>query len=90
MVTLPVILGKWHHGLQTERPGFDTVATFYGQGSYFSTKFYDGHNNLIRTTSNSEWVDDVSTDYAINFIEEQYNAKSLSHSTWIQNAPRTF
>ena len=34
--------GKWHHGRQTERPGFDTVATFYGQGSYFSTNFYDG------------------------------------------------
>ena len=68
--------GKWHHGRQTERPGFDTVATFYGQGSYFSTNFYDGNNNLIRTTSNSEWVDDVSTDYAINFIEEQYNVQN--------------
>ena len=68
--------GKWHHGQQTERPGFDTVATFYGQGSYFSTNFYDGNNNLIRTTSNSEWVDDVSTDYAINFIEEQYNVQN--------------
>ena len=68
--------GKWHHGRQTERPGFDTVATFYGQGSYFSTNFYDGNNNLIRTTSNSEWVDDVSTDYAIDFIEEQYNVQN--------------
>ena len=68
--------GKWHHGQQKERPGFNTVATYYGQGSYFSTDFYDGHNNLIRTTSNSEWVDDVSTDYAINFIEEQYNAQN--------------
>ena len=68
--------GKWHHGQQTERPGFDTVATFYGQGSYFSTNFYDGNNNLIRTTSNSEWVDDVSTDYAINFIEEKYNVQN--------------
>ena len=38
--------GKWHHGRQTERPGFDTVATFHGQGSYFSTNFYDGDNNL--------------------------------------------
>ena len=68
--------GKWHHGRQTERPGFDTLATFHGQGSYFSTNFYDGNNNLIRTTSNSEWVDDVSTDYAIDFIEEQYNAQN--------------
>ena len=63
--------GKWHHGRQTQRPGFDTVATFHGQGSYFNTPFYDGNNNLIRTTSSSEWVDDVSTNYAIEFIEQQ-------------------
>ena len=68
--------GKWHHGRQTERPGFDTVATFHGQGSYFDTPFYDGNNNLIRTTSGSEWVDDASTGYAINFIEEQNSAQN--------------
>lgn len=68
--------GKWHHGQQTQRPGFDTVATFHGQGSYFSTPFYDGNNNLIRTTSSSEWVDDVSTNYAIDFIEQQNNAQN--------------
>ncbi len=68
--------GKWHHGQQTQRPGFDTVATFHGQGSYFSTPFYDGNNNLIRTTSISEWVDDVSTNYAIDFIEQQNNAQN--------------
>ncbi|MFL2835799.1 MAG: sulfatase-like hydrolase/transferase [Coraliomargaritaceae bacterium] len=68
--------GKWHHGRQTERPGFDTVATFYGQGSYYDTPFYDGNNNLIRTTTGSEWVDDASTDYAINFIEQQNSAQN--------------
>ena len=68
--------GKWHHGRQTERPGFDTVATFYGQGSYYETPFYDGNNNLIRTTTGSEWVDDASTDYAINFIEQQNSAQN--------------
>lgn len=68
--------GKWHHGQQTQRPGFETVRTFYGQGRYFETEFYDGNNNLIRTTSSNEWVDDVSTDYAINFIEEQYNLQN--------------
>lgn len=68
--------GKWHHGRQTQRPGFDTVATFYGQGTYFETPFYNGNNNLIRTTSGSEWIDDVSTDYAIDFIEQQNNAQN--------------
>ena len=68
--------GKWHHGRQTERPGFDTVATFYGQGSYLDTPFYDGNNNLIRTTSGNEWVDDASTGYAINFIEQQNSVQN--------------
>ena len=68
--------GKWHHGRQTERPGFDTVATFHGQGSYYDTPFYDGNNNLIRTTTGNEWVDDASTDYAIDFIEQQNNAQN--------------
>ena len=26
---------KWHHGRQTERPGFDTVATFMGKVAIF-------------------------------------------------------
>lgn len=65
--------GKWHHGRQTDRPGFDDVATFYGQGSYFETKFYNGNDVLIRETGTNEWVDDVSTDYAINFINQKTN-----------------
>lgn len=59
--------GKWHMGRQRDRPGFDFVASFLGQGRYFDCPFFvDG-----RETPNSGWIDDVSTDYAISFLEKQ-------------------
>ena len=66
--------GKWHHGRQTQRPGFDEVVTFHGQGTYFSTQLYNGQNTLIRQTSSTEWIDDVSTSYAIDFINNHANS----------------
>ena len=68
--------GKWHHGQQTDRPGFDEAATFYGQGTYYETKFYNGSDVLIRQTGTEEWVDDISTDYAIDFIKQKNNEGS--------------
>lgn len=66
--------GKWHHGQQTQRPGFDEVVTFHGQGTYFSTRLFNGQNTLIRQTSSTEWIDDVSTSYAIDFINDHANS----------------
>lgn len=58
--------GKWHHGQQAERPGFDVYASFLGQG-----KFVDCPINVNgKTTPSTGWVDDVTTDYAIKFIRE--------------------
>lgn len=56
--------GKWHMGQQLERPGFDDVATFLGQGNYETNNF------IVNGTTNRivGWVDDVSTDFATNFI----------------------
>ena len=39
--------GKWHMGTQVERPGFDHVRTFYGQGKYFGTVFNDENGILL-------------------------------------------
>ena len=39
--------GKWHMGSQVDRPGFDHVRTFYGQGKYFGTVFKDGNGNSV-------------------------------------------
>jgi arylsulfatase A-like enzyme len=56
--------GKWHMGQQLERPGFDDVATFLGQGDYETNNFIvNGVTNRI-----VGWVDDVSTGFATNFI----------------------
>ena len=58
--------GKWHHGSQAgKRPGFDTSASFVGQGIYFDCPIeVDG----VKTASEG-FVDDVTTEYAANFIK---------------------
>jgi N-acetylglucosamine-6-sulfatase len=63
--------GKWHHGVQAERPGFDTQRSFRGQGNYYDTTFYD--ENGTATVSN-KWVDEQSTDYLIDFINTRHTA----------------
>ena len=58
--------GKWHHGQQSgKRPGFDTSASFVGQGKYFDCPIeVDG---VARPSKG--FVDDVTTDYAAEFIK---------------------
>lgn len=56
--------GKWHMGNQRERPGFQEIATFINQGIYLNCKFVV--NGVDTPTSG--WVDDVATDYAVDFI----------------------
>lgn len=60
-------IGKWHMGGQRgKRPGFDYSASFIGQGKYFDCPFeIDG-----RQVATTGWVDDVSTDYAIEFLKK--------------------
>jgi arylsulfatase A-like enzyme len=63
--------GKWHHGVQAERPGFTTQRSFRGQGTYYDTPFYD--ENGIATIS-SKWVDEQSTDYLLDFINARHQS----------------
>lgn len=59
--------GKFHMGQQTERPGFDKVASFIGQGRYNDCPInLDGN-----TTPTKGWIDDVTTGYATGWIREQ-------------------
>ena len=60
-------VGKWHMGRQGgKRPGFDYSASFVGQGKYSNQDFeIDGVSE-----STKGWVDDVATDFAINFIRK--------------------
>ena len=58
-------IGKWHMGPQSgQRPGFDYSASFVGQGRYDNCPFEI--NGVARPTTG--WVDDVSTNFAIDFL----------------------
>ncbi len=59
-------VGKWHMGKQIERPTFDFAASFIGQGRYFDCPIYVNG----KETPSTGWVDDVSTDYAIQFMRD--------------------
>jgi arylsulfatase A-like enzyme len=58
--------GKWHMDAQRERPGFDFVASFVGQGRYFDCPILLNG----RQTPTTGWIDDVSTDYAIELLQK--------------------
>lgn len=60
-------VGKWHMGSQSgQRPGFDYSASFIGQGKYF-----DCPVEINGTSTPTEgWVDDVSTEFAIEFLKQ--------------------
>ena len=59
--------GKWHLDNQRERPGFDFVASFVGQGRYNDCPILLNG----KQTPTKGWVDDVTTGYAIKFLDEQ-------------------
>lgn len=59
--------GKWHMGSQSgQRPGFDDSASFIGQGHYFDEPFEING----KSTPTQGWVDDVTTDFALDFIRK--------------------
>ncbi len=60
-------IGKWHMGSQRERPGFDYAASFIGHARYVDPPFVVQGEDVPR----KGWIDDISTDYAVEFIREQ-------------------
>jgi arylsulfatase A-like enzyme len=63
--------GKWHMRDQRERPHYDYVASFVGQGRYFDCPLLVNGTE----TPTKGWVDDVTTDYAIRFVDQQPKEK---------------
>jgi arylsulfatase A-like enzyme len=60
-------IGKWHMGEQKgQRPGFDYSASYVGHGRYQDCTF---EINGVPTPT-SGWVDDVSTDFAIEWMKQ--------------------
>jgi arylsulfatase A-like enzyme len=64
-------IGKWHMGSQKERPGFDYAASYIGHSHYFDSKFIV-QGKSVQTKG---WIDDVATDYAIDFLNKQKDAQ---------------
>ncbi len=74
-------IGKWHMGRQGgKRPGFTYSASYLGQGVFQDCPFeLDGVETATRG-----WVDDVATDYALDFIrrnQEQPFAVALGYKS---------
>lgn len=60
-------VGKWHmDGQKGKRPGFDESVSFIGQGKYVDCPF-EVNGQLTPTKG---WVDDRSTDFAIDFLKK--------------------
>jgi arylsulfatase A-like enzyme len=59
-------IGKWHMDGQRERPGFDFAASYVAHGRYTNCPFLV---NGMQTPTEG-WVDDVSTDFAIDFLKQ--------------------
>lgn len=60
-------VGKWHmDGQKGKRPGFDESVSFIGQGKYVDCPF-EVNGELTPTQG---WVDDRSTDFAIDFLKK--------------------
>ncbi|MEI6075828.1 MAG: sulfatase [Verrucomicrobiota bacterium] len=62
--------GKFHHGKQAgPRPGFEVNYTFISQGKYFDCPFEI--NGTMTPTKG--WVDDVTTDFAVDFLKQPHD-----------------
>ena len=66
-------VGKWHMGAQQERPGIDHSASYIEQGMYRDSVF-EVNGERVETEG---WVDDVATDYALEFLREARDAPFL-------------
>ncbi len=76
-------IGKWHMGEHHsgKRPGFDFWASFKGQGNYFNPII--NFNGNEQAFTDSAYVTDVLTEYALDFIGNRDQEKPfflyLSH-----------
>ncbi|MFK7733523.1 MAG: sulfatase-like hydrolase/transferase [Pseudomonadales bacterium] len=62
-----VYVGKWHHGRQWERPGFNYTATYAGQGRYFDQAYRING----KSTKSEGYTDQTSVEFAIQYMEQQ-------------------
>ncbi|CEM22658.1 unnamed protein product [Vitrella brassicaformis CCMP3155] len=61
-------IGKWHMGEQLIRPGFDYAASYLGQGIYQNEPFTINGKHEVGSEG---YVDDIATDYAIDYLKKR-------------------
>lgn len=65
---LTAYIGKWHMGKSGgPRPGFDYTASYGGHGKVRDSPFIVG-TTATEVVPTKGWVDDVATDYAIDYL----------------------
>src|SRR5688572_20207647 len=68
-------IGKWHMNGQTgQRPGFSWSASYIGHGRYHDCVF---EINGVKTNT-AGWVDDVATDFTIDFLKRHRDKPFLA------------
>lgn len=67
-------IGKWHMDSQRERPGFDYHASYIGHARYVDPTFIVNGVDVPK----SGWIDDIATDYAIDFMK----GEAASEKPW--------
>lgn len=72
-------IGKFHHGTQKERPGFQHIASYIDQGHYHDCPF-NVNGTMTPTTG---WIDDVATDYAMDFLKQHVTGNDRSKPFFI-------
>ncbi|MDP6939819.1 MAG: sulfatase-like hydrolase/transferase [Planctomycetota bacterium] len=71
-------VGKWHMGDEAgARPGFGYTASYVGQGNYNSNTFLVGSASNVEEVERSGWVDEVATDFALEFLNREREAPFL-------------
>lgn len=76
-------IGKWHMGHEDDKPrkGFDYWVSFKGQGVYYNPAL--NVNGTQKEFSDSSYISDILTDYALDFLENRKTDKPfflyLSH-----------
>jgi arylsulfatase A-like enzyme len=71
-------VGKWHMGEEAgPRPGFGYTASFVGQGKYNGNYFLVGGPEGVQEIPDPRWVDEASTEYALEFLRREREAPFL-------------
>ncbi|CEM33735.1 unnamed protein product [Vitrella brassicaformis CCMP3155] len=80
--------GKWHMKEQLDRPGFETVATFRGQGDYFNGNQMWVNGKKTKTNP-KEFIDDTVTNFFLDWLRANQDNPRPFFAVLSVKAPHT-